>query len=454
MKSPAIPSEDHQPHATGTGHHAAQPSALIPPAVVRLPIYFFVISAVSLASVGVAAIAVMPDAVRLFYQPKVLALVHTLTLGVITAAIMGVMYRYAPALAHRPIPYPRLARAQLVLFLLGTIGMIGHFAVGNWIGLWWSATGVLLSVVLFAVCLLPVLRGGVGKGVAETGMFFSICFLLCAGALGLSMGIEEAYGFVWANLPRMLGAHIIFAALGWVTLTICAASYRFIPAFLLPSVKLPNAAMWQIDALALTVAGLALSLLFALAGVAFWAAAVAASLLMYLVILFRLVRTRRMKIDWGLRHAQAGGVWLVATIILGVVVAWLGAWTHQGARWAAAFGAAGLLGWVVNFIMGMSYQLFPGFVTRVRAGLGWRSVTTLEISVPRSHPLTFVLYNAGVVIVVIAFASKTPQLAALGSILIAGAALLYAAVSLWTLSFAYRRSLPTSAINPLRVINS
>ncbi|MGH7907496.1 MAG: hypothetical protein ACREP6_12810 [Candidatus Binataceae bacterium] len=432
-------------------HEHAQ---VIPSALARLPIHFFVVGVLSLACFGAGAIAVMPAAVRFFYQPHVLALVHTLTLGVITAVIMGVMYRYVPALLHRPIRFPWLARAQFPLFVAGSIGMIGHFAVGNWMGLWWSATAVLVSVVMFAACLLPVLWDGLWNAVAETGMFLAICCLLCAGALGLTMGLEEAYGFMWGDLPRMLGAHVVFAAIGWVTLTICAASYRFIPAFVLPTIELPPAALRQIQALALTVAGLALTLLFGAAGVTLWAAAVGLSLIAYLAILSRVIRSRRIELDWKIRHVQAGAVWLALAVALGIVVAWRGAWSPEGAGWAAALGAAGLLGWIVNFIIGMSYQLFPGFVSRVRTALGWPAVAIAELSVPRIRPSVFALYNAGVILIVIAFLTSSPALARWGSILLAGGALLYSAAALWTLSFAYRRSAPESARRALRVLGA
>ncbi len=425
---------------------------VIPPALARLPIHFFTIGILSLACVGLAAVLVMPEAVRFFYQPKVLALVHTLTLGVITAVMMGVMYRYVPALVHRPISFSRLAHPQLLLFVVGVVGMIAHFAIGSWVGLWWSATAVLLSVVLFALCQLPILWPGLGKGVAETGMFLAVCYLLCAAVLGLLMGVGEAYGFAWGDLQRMLGAHVVFAAIGWVTLTICAASYRFIPAFLLPTVKLPSAALWQICALALSVAGLGLTLLFGAAGVDFWAAAVALSLIAYLLVLHRLIRSRRMKIDWGMRHAQTGAAWLVVAIVLGTAVAWKGGWSEDGVRLAGAFGAAGLLGWMINFIIGMSYQLFPGFVSRVRFALDWPAVTIAELSVTRMHLFVFAFYNCGVGLVVIAFLAASPQLALWGSLLLAGGTSLYACTTIWGLSFAYRKSLPARASTALRVL--
>ena len=204
---------------------------VISPALVRLPIHFFTIGVLSLACVGLAAVAVMPVAVPIFLSSQ---------------EGLGAGPHFDPGSHHGGddgrhvslhsgfgpqvnIAFSRLAYPQLLLFVAGVVGMVAHFAIGNWVGLWWSAVAVLLSVGLFALCLLPILWPRLGRGIAETGMFLSICYLLCAAVLGLAMGLAETYGFAWGNLPRMLGAHVVFAAIGWVTLTICAASYRFIP---------------------------------------------------------------------------------------------------------------------------------------------------------------------------------------------------------------------------------
>ncbi|HSU91515.1 MAG TPA: hypothetical protein VLI44_08690, partial [Sporolactobacillaceae bacterium] len=60
----------------------------------RISIHFFVV-AVAFFALGVVAMPfVIADVVAFFYQMMPLALVHTFTLGWITAAMMGVMYRY------------------------------------------------------------------------------------------------------------------------------------------------------------------------------------------------------------------------------------------------------------------------------------------------------------------------------------------------------------------------
>jgi len=63
---------------------------------------FFALSVFSFAC-GVSALPfIVPRAAEFFYQAIPLAITHIFTLGWITAAIMGVMYRYVPALTRSP----------------------------------------------------------------------------------------------------------------------------------------------------------------------------------------------------------------------------------------------------------------------------------------------------------------------------------------------------------------
>jgi hypothetical protein len=101
---------------------------VIAPATVRLPIHFFGFSVLWLACGSVLLPSVAPEAIRFHYQPSVLSLVHVFTLGFITSVIMGVMYRYVPALTRRPVACPRLAMFQFVGYAIGVAGMVSHFA--------------------------------------------------------------------------------------------------------------------------------------------------------------------------------------------------------------------------------------------------------------------------------------------------------------------------------------
>lgn len=216
----------------------------------RLPIHFFT-AAVTFFGLGVVTAPwVVSELVDFFYHPWLLAVTHIFTLGWITSTMMGVMYRYVPALTKNPLRFPRLASVQFTLFVIGVAGMVAHFVIGIWSGLWSAAAVVVLSVFFFAANMVPCLAPVRSQGVAESGMLLSILFLLIAAVLGLLLGLDKTFDFLGGNLIANLAGHAHLAALGWVSLTICAVSYRMIPAFLLPEVQLPRGAMWQLYGLA------------------------------------------------------------------------------------------------------------------------------------------------------------------------------------------------------------
>ncbi|HEY6395749.1 MAG TPA: hypothetical protein VIX12_10055 [Candidatus Binataceae bacterium] len=423
-----------------------------PTLVARLPIHFFAIATVFFCAGTLATPYVVSDLVVFFYQPRVLALTHTFTLGWITATIMGVMYRYVPALTRHPLPYPRLATAQLALFLIGVIGLIAHMALNSWVGTWFSAGVLVISVLMFAGNLSACLMPKFGAGVAESGMMIAILFLLTAAVLGLLMALDKTFNFLPGSVLTNIAGHADFAAIGWVTLTICAASYRFLPAFLLPKLELPRAAIWQLYGLAIGVVALGVTLIARAPGAVLWTALIEVSLISYIVTIGRLIRSRRMPFDWTARHAIAGIAWLVIAGILGMQLAWIGASSEVGNRLAGAYGALGLVGWITNFIIGMSYHLFPGFVARARAVLQWPACTVSELSVARPRPFVFFALNAGILILASGLIAASTMIAAFGAIAIAAGALVYCPMTWWTLSYAYRRGVPVAAKTEFRII--
>jgi hypothetical protein len=271
-------------------------------------------------------------------------------------------------------------------------------------------------------------------------MFAAICFLLLAGSMGLLMGVEEARGFFFGNLPMALGAHVTFGAIGWVTLTICAASYRLLPAFILPTKPLPRVAFWQIFTLILATLGLGVSLLLNWWGVLGWWIALGGAVLGYVSVMATLVRSRRMPLDWAVGHALAGICWLLTALALSFTALWFGGWSAEGSPFSGAAAAAGVLGWAGNFMIGMSYHLFPGFVVRVRTAMRFPALTIAELAIPRFRPLTLMAYNAGLGAVVAALITRAPALGSAGGYLVILAVLPYMATTCWTLSFAYSAS--------------
>jgi len=326
--------------------------------------------------------------------------------------------------------------------VIGVSGMVAHFAIGIWSAVWLAAIVVVASVLIFAAEMIPCLWPRFGSGVAETGMFLGVCFLVFAAAIGLILGLDKTYNFLGGSVLTNLAGHVDFAALGWVTLTICAVSYRMLPAVLLAEMKPPPAAIWQLYSMATGILGLGMRLMFALPGVMFWSVAIAASLLAYVGIVVRMIWAGRLPRGWTSRHAVCGILWLVIAIALGLALAFSGAGSVAGNRIASAYGVTGLLGWVSNFMIAMSYQLFPGFVARARLIRGLPVVRAAELSSSNHRPFIFVAYNLGVAMISAGLLAGSTVLAIAGAVSVAAAGIVYCTTTLWTLSFAYRSTMP------------
>jgi hypothetical protein len=328
---------------------------------------------------------------------------------------------------------------QLILYVIGVSGMISHFALGSWLGVWSASIVTIVSIVMFLANIFPLLWNQITHGFAESGMFLALCFLIAAATLGFMLAFDKSYGFMPGSVISNLAGHAHLAALGWVTLTICAISYRMLPAMILPGVAVPKSAAWHLYGLAAGVIGLAVTLIARLPGTTLWSLAISLALAAYVTTITRLVWTHRKPIDWSVRHAIAGVTWLIAAIVMGIMLASSGAESESGARIAASYGVAGILGWIGNLIIGVSYHLFPGFVIRVRTLHGWRQMTHAGLSDTRLQPLTFTALNIGIATLIAGLLASSLLICELASILIATGCLSYSAVTMWTLSFAYGR---------------
>ena len=428
--------------------HAGRPedraAALLSPCFFATSAVFFV------AALGTAPF-VINELQSYFYQARVLALTHMLTLGWISMAMLGVLYRYVPGLTKARIPYPRVAVLQGATFVAGVALLVVSFWMGRW-PLTTAAAAVLVgSIVLLCVNLWPLLLATRGGGVAELGIMLATGFLLAAAMLGTMLALDKEHPFLGGSTIGNLAAHAHLAGAGWVGVTICALSFRFLPAFLMPTVQVPKAAWWQVLSLSAAIAVLATALLLRSASVVAATALVALAILAYVGLLGRLVASHRLPIDWTTRHALAGGAALLAATATGSMLAYGGADSEVGARVAASYGVLGLLGWMSNLLIGMSYKLYPGFVAGARAMLGRRTVPVAELAVPPFLQATvFGFHNVGVAAAVGALlADHGPSLLAATELLGAGG-LLYAGATLRTLAFTVVD--PPPAKSPFRIL--
>lgn len=394
-----------------------------------LPLSYMVVAASTfvLATAGVAWLA--PALAGHYYQPRLLALTHTITLGWITLTILGASYQLIPVVLERPLWSERLARWQLLLFAGGIIGMAAHFWLGLWSGLVWAAglTGVGVGTHLVNTAL--TVRGLARWTFTARLVAGGLAGLVLTALFGLALGADRAWRFLPGDLFANLHAHVHLALLGWVLPMVIGVTARVYPMFLLarePEGWPGRLQLWGLAAgVPSVVAGLVLSARWLVAA---GAIAVAAAVAGHLVWVGAIVRSRkRPALDWGLRFALTGAAFLVPATLLGLALA---VDVVSGPRVALAYAVLALGGWVSMTIVGMTLKIVPFLVWYRAYGprVGRVVVPTLGgLSWPRAEAAAWPLLAGGMAALAVAVALGDPVMIRVSGLTLVAGALLFAA---------------------------
>ncbi len=167
-----------------------------------------------------------------FYQPRVVALVHLLTLAWLTGSILGSLYIVGPLALGLPMRVTRVDWTAFVSFVSGASGMVAHFWINTYDGMAWSALLVMGAVAQVGARVLRGLRAGRipwGVRVHVVLAFFNI---FAAAVLGMLLGFDRSRGYLPVSPLAMMFTHAHVAAIGWETMLVIGLSYRLIPMML------------------------------------------------------------------------------------------------------------------------------------------------------------------------------------------------------------------------------
>jgi hypothetical protein len=106
------------------------PRTQLPPRL--LPVLYIAIAHAAL-TLACLAVALDPRGVSgFFYHPRMLAMVHLVTLGWITSSILGSLYVLGPVALRLWIPATWLDYTAFALVLIGVTGMVGSAPASCW----------------------------------------------------------------------------------------------------------------------------------------------------------------------------------------------------------------------------------------------------------------------------------------------------------------------------------
>ena len=412
-----------------------------------LPILYFAFAHAALL-LAFAAVAVNPrGAMGFFYHPRMLAIVHLITLGWITASILGALYIVGPVALRGHVRAGALDYFAFALVAIGVAGMVAHFWIAESGGMAWSAATAGCGILLAGVHIVTAMGSMQVPAAIKTHVWLAFANIAAAAALGVLMAFSKVHPFLPGYPLANVFAHAHLAAIGWASMMVFGVAYRLLP-MVLPAEMPRGRPLWASAVLLqVGVTGLAGALLLRSRATGLFAPVVAAGIAVFMgqaVIMVRRPRPKPPAVarpDPAVLHAASSFACLCLATAFGL---WLSIAPMSGGslRVAAAYGVLGLVGFLSQIVVGMEGRLLPLFAWYwAFANVDGRA------PVPSPHDMAwrpvqyivFVLWTAGVPSLAGGLAFDALTLIRAGAWSLLAATVLDTAHVAWILSFAWRR---------------
>ncbi|HEY6554068.1 MAG TPA: hypothetical protein VI669_11990 [Vicinamibacteria bacterium] len=409
-----------------------------------VPLLYFTFAHACLAT-AFAEVALEPRSLAgFFYHPRMLAVVHLVTLGWISGSILGAIYVVGPLAFRMPLPARRADYFAFAGFAVGVVGMVSHFWMEIPAGMAWAAGLVACSMSYVAGRALHRLLEAPVPWEARLPMALAFVNMLAAAGLGVLVAVNKVSPFLTVTHLDVVLAHAHLAALGWGTMMVMGAGYRILP-MILPA-AMPRG-RWLYASAGLLQGGL-VGLFWAFfhqgRGLAVFGGLVVAGIGCFLSRVVWMLRNRRpaptelRRPDWSVAHAILALTCLVAACGLGLYLTVAEA-SDTTLSLTLAYGATGLIGFLSQIIVGVLGRVLPLFAWLW--GFSDRAYAEAPSSLHRAparplQALIFALWAAGVPLLTFGLATDRPRLfAAAGWALLVAvcASLANAGLVLWRL---------------------
>jgi len=296
-----------------------------------------------------------------YFNPHILAIVHTAALGWGSMVIFGAAYQLLPVICENDLWHEGIAKVSFYFLILGAAFLVvcfWFFTTGLWMILGGSL--VFVAAVLFLCNVLKTASGGKPFNVQKLFIVSSAVWLLLTVSIGILLAVNLRWPYISVNHLHILTLHAHAGLVGWFLQLIVGVSAKLVPMFLLGKSKKDNllktAFIFQNTGLVLLLLDgfffgpgwryLVYGLLVVI-GIVFW--------LLYL----RDVCRHRIKkpLDFSMKHTFLSFLSLLVAIAF-VPVVWFG----NSQKWAMLYGLFIFVGWISSLILGMTFKTLPFIV--------------------------------------------------------------------------------------------
>jgi hypothetical protein len=346
---------------------AASPDrrALTPSSAIPLAYFALAHAGLALACLALVVDPGLPGAY--FYHPRMVALVHLVTLVWLSGSILGAFYIVAPLALRVPMPARWMDWIAFASFAIGAAGMVAHFWIAEYNGMAWSAGLVVAAVAWVAIRAWRGLPRAAAPWPIALHVALAFVNILAAAILGIVIGTARSHGTLRVSPLAITYAHAHLAAIGWATMMVVGLAYRLIP-MMVPA-AMPSGRALALSAI-LIQTGLAIvvaSLVWPSAWLPVGAITIAAGLLAFATRIHRALAHRLPRPpalprrDWATWQAHAALLWLLVAAGLGVALTLRESDAYR-VELSWCYGVAGLVGFLAQIVVGIQGRLVPLYV--------------------------------------------------------------------------------------------
>jgi len=191
----------------------------------RIPLLYFL--AAHLALVSAAGVTLWDPSwiAGFFYHPKMIGVVHTLTLGWISSSLIGALYASGQRLGVRANRYDAIA---LGAWVFGASGLASHFWIEEFSGMTWSAALAGIAVVYGAGRFGAASAAARIPAAPRLQIQLAWLNLLGTAFIGTLLGINKTTPVLPGYSLHNVYAHAHLAAIGWAFLLLVAIGHLYL----------------------------------------------------------------------------------------------------------------------------------------------------------------------------------------------------------------------------------
>ncbi|MCC6599559.1 MAG: cytochrome c oxidase subunit I [Crocinitomicaceae bacterium] len=369
-----------------------------------------------------------------YFQPRILAITHTMALGWATMMILGASHQMVPVLIEGKLYSEKLAYVSFILAAIGIPLLVYSFYVFDMQApAKWGGRLVVLSFLAYLINMAKSIMKGKSKNIHAVFVFTSVFWLLITTLFGLLLVYNFTTPLVNKDSIHYLTLHAHAGIVGWFLLLVIGIASRLIPMFLIS--KYTNAKLLWIIFYLINTAVLLYILIFyndfGIKGIAF----IPGVLVLFAVALFiyycrqAYIQRLRKQIDEPMKISLLSvAMLLLPVLLLFIIIGLLYFTAGDKINLILGYGFLTFFGWLTAIILGMTFKTLPFIVWNKvyhhRAALG-------KTPSPRdmfNHPVIKVMgisYLAGFIFFVVGILASCIVLLNAGSILLILTAILY-----------------------------